>query len=127
MPDDTTTVARLRQLMADFVAEREWSMYHDPKNLSMAIAIEAAELMEHFQWVRNDELTALLSDNRKRAAVTDEVADITCFLLAIANTLNLDLSSAVEQKMVKNAAKYPADKFRGHYFKPGGDDDAKSL
>ena len=56
MIDDTTTVAQLRQQVARFVAEREWGKYHDPKNLSMAIAIEAAELMEHFQWARNEEL-----------------------------------------------------------------------
>lgn len=119
MPDETTTVAQLRRLMSDFVAEREWRKYHDAKNLSMAIAIEAAELMEHFQWVRNDELAALLADERRRAEVTDEVADITCFLLALANALELDLSAAVERKMTKNAAKYPAEQFRGNYFKPG--------
>jgi NTP pyrophosphatase (non-canonical NTP hydrolase) len=123
MADDTTTVARLRQLLADFVAEREWEKYHDPKNLSMAIAIETAELMEHFQWVRNEELAELLADERRREQIVEEVADITCFILALANTLDLDLSSAVEHKLTKNAAKYPADVFRGRYFKPNSDSD----
>ena len=124
MADDTTTIARLRRLLADFVAEREWEKYHDPKNLSMAIAIETAELMEHFQWVRNDELPELLADEQRRGEIVEEVADITCFLLSLANALELDLSSAVEQKLLKNAAKYPANVFRGRYSKPRPELDA---
>lgn len=121
MTDETTTVTQLRRLVAGFVAEREWQRYHDPKNLSMAIAIEAAELMEHFQWVRTDELPALLRDERRRGEIGEEIADTLCFVLALANTLQLDLSSAVERKIHKNATKYPVDKFRGQYFKPGGE------
>ncbi len=124
MADDTTTVGRLRRLLADFVAEREWEKYHDPKNLSMAIAIETAELMEHFQWVRNDELPELLADEQRRGEIVEEVADITCFLLSLANALELDLSSAVEQKLLKNAAKYPANVFRGRYSRPRPELDA---
>ena len=119
MPDESTTVADLRRVVADFVAQREWQHYHDAKNLSMAVAIEAAELMEHFQWVRNDELPALLADARLRAQICDEFADVTCFLLSLANALDVDLSEAVRAKVEKNAAKYPADRFRGQYFKPG--------
>lgn len=124
MADDTTTIARLRRLLADFVAEREWEKYHDPKNLSMAIAIETAELMEHFQWVRNDELPELLADEQRRGEIVEEVADITCYLLSLANALELDLSSAVEQKLLKNAVKYPADVFRGRYSRPRPELDA---
>jgi NTP pyrophosphatase (non-canonical NTP hydrolase) len=119
MADQDVTVAELRKLMADFVAEREWHCYHDAKNLSMALAIEGAELMEHFQWVRNEELEAHLAGERVRAEVTEEVADVACYLLALANVLELDLSEAVAAKMAKNAAKYPAEEFRGRYFKPG--------
>lgn len=118
MPDQTTTVADLRQLVTQFVAERQWQIYHDPKNLSMAIAIEAAELMEHFQWVRSDEIDAQLRDSRVRDEIADELADITCFVLAMTNALGIELSDAVRQKMVKNAAKYPPETFRGQYFKP---------
>ncbi len=121
MADETTTVGELRQLLADFVAEREWEKFHDPKNLSMAIAIETAELMEHFQWVRNEELPELLADERRRDEISEEIADITCFVLALANAMELDLSSSVERKLVKNAAKYPAEMFRGRYFKPSQD------
>ncbi len=119
MPDESMTVAELRQVVANFVAEREWECYHDAKNLSMSIGIEAAELMEHFQWVRNEEVSAVLADEQRRAEIVDEVADVACYLLALANTLNLDLSAAVRDKMAKNALKYPAAEFRGRYYKPG--------
>lgn len=118
--DATTPVAALRQLVAAFVAERDWAWYHDAKNLSMAIAIEAAELMEHFQWVRSEEIAAFLAHEPKRAAVEEEVADVFCYLLALANALDLDLSAAITAKMTKNAAKYPADRFRGRYVQPEG-------
>jgi len=74
MPDESTTLAQLRRLMADFVAERDWEIYHDAKNLSMAIAIEAAELMECFQWVRNEELAALTRKADVRAQITGRFA-----------------------------------------------------
>ena len=119
MTDQTTTVAQLRGLMADFVEKREWQVYHDPKNLSMAIAIEAAELMEHFLWVRNDELPELLADVKRREGISEEIADIICFVLALANVMELDLAPAVARKIAKNAAKYPAATFHGRYFKPG--------
>lgn len=119
MEDQTATVRALRDLVARFVGERDWQRFHDPKNLSMAIAIEAAELMEHFQWLRSEELDTALADPALRAEIQDEIADIACFVLALANRLGLDLAAAVEQKMVKNAAKYPPETFRGVYFKPG--------
>lgn len=116
--DDSTTVAQLRQLVARFVAEREWERYHDPKNLSMALAIEAAELMEHFQWLRSDELDTVLQEPKIRAEIREELADVLAFTLALANRLGLDVSTALTDKMAKNAAKYPADQFRGSYRKP---------
>lgn len=119
MADDHTTVAALREQVARFVAEREWQLYHDPKNLSMALAIEAAELMEHFQWVRSDELSAVVADPARRAEIADEVADVTCFLLAFVNAIGVDLSAAVDQKLRKNKVKYPVEQFRGRYYKPG--------
>jgi NTP pyrophosphatase (non-canonical NTP hydrolase) len=122
MTDETTTVAELRRRVADFVSAREWEIYHDPKNLSMSIAIEAAELMEHFQWARNEELAELLRDEKRRQQVGEEVSDVVCFLLALVNVLDLDLSSAVDRKLAKNAVKYPVEEFRGRYFKPEGED-----
>lgn len=118
MPDATTTLADLRGLLARFVAERQWHGYHDPKNLSMSIAIEAAELMEHFQWARSEELPQLLRDPQRRAQIVDEIADVACYLLSLVNALDVDLSQAVTAKMARNSRKYPAEQFRGRYFKP---------
>lgn len=118
MPDISTTVGTLRDAVRQFVDEREWRKFHDAKNLSMSLAIETAELMEHFQWVRSEELAAALADEQRRAEIRDEVADIACYLFALANALDLDLSDAVIEKLKKNAAKYPADRFRGWYQKP---------
>jgi len=118
MNDRQTTVAALRQLVARFVAEREWERYHDPKNLSMAIAVEASELMEHFQWLRSEELDGALNDSKTRAEIRDEIADVLAFTLALANRLDIDVSAALADKMTKNAAKYPAAEFRGKYHKP---------
>lgn len=120
MSDRETSVAQLRDLVRAFVAERDWQSYHDPKNLSMAIAIEAAELMEHFQWLRTDELAASVANAELKGEICDEMADIACFLLALANVMDIDLSDAVRQKMVKNRAKYPPEEFRGRYLKPQG-------
>lgn len=116
--DERTTVADLKRLVAEFVAQRKWEKFHDAKNLSMAISIEAAELMEHFQWARSDELDALLTDAAKRQEVTDEIADIACFLVSLASTLGVDLAAAMADKMVRNRQKYPADRFQGNWHKP---------
>jgi NTP pyrophosphatase (non-canonical NTP hydrolase) len=116
--DYTTTVAELRKLVADFVAERDWSQFHSPKNVSMALAIEAAELMEHFQWLTTDESRELAADPEKLAEVAEELADVVGYSFALANELRLDISGAVKAKMVKNAEKYPAEKYRGRYERP---------
>lgn len=113
--DATTTVAELRRLVADFVAERDWSQFHAPKNVSMALAIEAAELMEHFQWLTIEDSRRLASDPAKLAEVGEELADVIGYSFALANELGLDVSIAVRAKMVKNAQKYPADQYRGRY------------
>jgi dCTP diphosphatase len=117
-PDSNTTVAELRKLVADFVADRDWSQFHSPKNVSMALAIEAAELMEHFQWLTTDASRELASDPEKLAKVGEELADVIGYSFALANELGLDISSAVRAKMMKNAEKYPAEKYRGRYERP---------
>ncbi|MCY2966208.1 MAG: nucleotide pyrophosphohydrolase [Planctomycetota bacterium] len=113
MNDQSTTVSDLRAVMRQFVDEREWSQFHTPKNLAMSLAIEAAEVMEHFQWVDVAESAARGHDPAHREGIADELADVFCYLLSLANSLDLDLSTAVREKMVKNARKYPAEKFRG--------------
>jgi NTP pyrophosphatase (non-canonical NTP hydrolase) len=113
MPDSEQTILKLRQAVQAFVDERDWRQFHTPKNLAMSLAIEAAELMEHFQWLDVEESIAYGRDPANRAAVAEEIADVCCYLLSLVNALDLDLGDAVLSKLVKNAQKYPADKFRG--------------
>jgi NTP pyrophosphatase (non-canonical NTP hydrolase) len=120
MRDEATTVAQLRQVVAEFVAARDWQQFHAPKNISMALAIEAAELMEHFQWISVDESREVAEHSDKLAAVGEELADVLCYVLALANELDLDLAETLEAKMVKNVQKYPADEYQGRY---GPEDD----
>ncbi|MGD2108187.1 MAG: nucleotide pyrophosphohydrolase [Phycisphaerae bacterium] len=115
MNDATTTVEELAKLMGEFVAEREWEPFHDAKNLSTSIAIEAAELMEHFQWLRTDELLAVKDDPKAMQEIREEVADIMAYLVSFAGTMGIDISSALEDKMKKNAVKYPVERFRGRF------------
>jgi dCTP diphosphatase len=115
MNDQETTVGELRQMMARFVAQRNWEQFHDPKNLASSIAIETAELMEHFQWVRSDQVHEIRDDPQQRTAVREELADIVAFVLAFANSMDLDISSAVAEKMARNAEKYPADRYYGRF------------
>ena len=118
MSDTSTTVADLRDIVRRFVDERDWQQFHSPKNLSMSLAIEAAELMEHFQWIDAEASRRLKDDPTKVGEVRDEIADVLCYVLALANELDLDLSAAIRDKMVKNAAKYPAEQSRGRYDPP---------
>ena len=113
--DAATTVAELRGMIARFVAERDWEQFHSPKNLAMSVAIEAAELMEHFQWIDVPESRQVAEDPQRLQAIGEELADVVSYALALANALDLDVSDAVGRKMVKNAAKYPAEQFRGKY------------
>ncbi len=117
MNDNQTRVADLKTLVDDFVSERDWHQFHAPKNLTMALAVEAAELMEHFQWV-DAESSRVLDDVQRRQLVCDEMADVLAYLLALANQLDIDLSATLAAKMQKNAAKYPVDEYRG---RAGGD------
>ncbi|MEM9186934.1 MAG: nucleotide pyrophosphohydrolase [Planctomycetota bacterium] len=111
--DESTKVSDLKQLIADFVAERDWSQYHSPKNVAMALAVETAELMEHFQWMDINESRLVAADEQKLAAVGEELVDVIGYAMAMANELGIDISSTMHAKMIKNAEKYPAEKFRG--------------
>ena len=120
MTDEQTTVAELRAIVRQFVDERDWRQFHSPKNLSMSLAIEVAELMEHFQWIGADASWKVADHPDRRLEVRDELADVLCYVLALANELQIDLSTALKDKMVKNARKYPAEEYRGRY---GPEDD----
>ena len=101
----------LRDTLRKFVAERDWDQFHSPKNLAMALSVEAAELMEHFQWLTEDESRRLPPE--KFNAVRDEMADVLVYLVRLADKLDVDLLEAAAQKIEKNALKYPAAKVRG--------------
>jgi len=113
--DAATTVGELKSLVLRFVSERQWEPFHDPKNLSASIAIEAAELMEHFQWLRSDQLDAVRSDAEKMRQIAEEIADILAYVLSFAHRMGIDLSTALVDKMQKNALKYPVGHFRGRF------------
>jgi dCTP diphosphatase len=115
MADTSTTLAALKEAVRRFAAERQWEPFHTPKNLSMALAAEAAELMEHFLWEESAASLQVVQDPARLAAVADELADVACLVLNLANVLGLDLSEAVGAKMARNALKYPAEKYRGRY------------
>ena len=115
MADDVTTVSQLREIVRCFVDERDWQQFHSPKNLSMSLSIEAAELMEHFQWITPDESRLVGTDSERLGAVRDELADVVCYALAIANELDIDLSDAMRAKMKKNELKYPVSEYKGRY------------
>jgi len=104
-------IEALRIRIRNFADERDWNQFHSPKNLSMALIVEAAELVEHFQWMKQKDSFALTRD--KFAAVEEELADILVYLVRMADQLNIDLISAAKKKIKANEAKYPADMVRG--------------
>jgi NTP pyrophosphatase (non-canonical NTP hydrolase) len=115
MADPNTTVAQLREAMARFVAARDWDQFHSPKNLSMALSVEAAELMEHFLWIDNDASRAVVQDPAQLEQVGEELADIANLVFAMCNALGLDLSDIIRRKMARNELKYPVEKCRGRW------------
>lgn len=103
--------AALRELIRAFVFERDWDQFHTPKNLATALSVEAAELLEPFQWLQVGDANELGAN--KLAQVTHEMADVLVYLVRLADKLDIDLMAAVAAKMAINRDKYPADKVRG--------------
>jgi NTP pyrophosphatase (non-canonical NTP hydrolase) len=103
---------RIKKQVRQFVVERDWDQFHSPKNLSMALIVEAAEMVEHFQWLTEEQSCNLAPD--KLAEVELELADIQIYLISLAEKLKLDLVIAAEKKLALNAQKYPVDKARGN-------------
>jgi dCTP diphosphatase len=116
MTDTDTNLAALKDLMRQFVTERDWHQYHTPRNLAASVAVEAGELLELFQWLTPDEALARSRDDpRFRQAVGEELSDVLMYLVSLANSIDLDIAAAVYAKMDKNRAKYPAEQVKGHY------------
>jgi len=115
MNDKQTNIQEMKDFVQKFVKDREWNQFHNAKSLSIAIAVEAAELMEHFMWCTNEEANKIMEDNRQE--IETEVADIMITLLCLCNAYNVDLASAAERKMVINKEKYPVEKAKGRWTK----------
>lgn len=106
MSDAIVTIGSLKEAVRAFAAERHWEPFHSPKNLSMALAAEVAELMEHFLWLNGDESRQACTDAR-RESIADELADVACLVFQFSFSSGIDISEAVRAKMAKNAIKYP--------------------
>jgi len=113
LTDATTTLADLKHRVLAFVRERDWEQFHSPKNLSMALAAEAAELMEHFLWTEHAALHSRAQEAARRREIADELADVVIYALEFANITGLDLAAAIKVKLAANAKKYPVEKARG--------------
>ncbi len=115
MKDDapiTDPLRELRDALRAFAAERDWDQFHSPKNLSMALSVEAAELLEHFQWLKEEDSSRLPPQALEK--ISEEMADVLLYLLRLADKLDVDIVRAAKDKMRVNAEKYPADKSRGN-------------
>jgi NTP pyrophosphatase (non-canonical NTP hydrolase) len=113
LTDSTTTFAEVKARVLDFVRARDWEQFHSPKNLSMALAAETGELMEHFLWSTPEQSQAVVRDPAKRAKIADELADVVIYAIEFANITGLDIAAAIEAKMAANALKYPVEKAKG--------------
>jgi len=115
MADNKMTISDLKKIVESFVDERDWKQFHSPKNLAMALSVEASELMELFQWLDLKQAKEVMKSGEVRVDALDEIADIFIYLLAFCNTNKIDISDALMKKMKKNIKKYPSDKFKGHF------------
>ena len=111
----TNELTMLSETLREFAEERGWRSYHTPKNLAMALIVEAGELVEQFQWATPEESSALSPE--KALAVQEEVADVLIYLVELADVLGIDLIHAARDKIAKNAQKYPVAKARGNALK----------
>ena len=104
-------ISEIQKRFSEFADERDWNQFHTPKNLAMALSVEASELLEHFQWLSGLESSELSEE--KLNQVRQEMADVFLYLIRLADKLDINLEDAVDEKMVLNAKKYPADKVKG--------------
>jgi NTP pyrophosphatase (non-canonical NTP hydrolase) len=111
--DATVRLSTLKRRVLAFAREREWEQFHSPKNLSMALAAEAGELMENFLWMSPEDSRNAARDPRRREAIEQELADVVIYALQFANQTGIDIAAAIAAKMEINARKYPVEKARG--------------
>ncbi|MDH5228274.1 MAG: nucleotide pyrophosphohydrolase [Gammaproteobacteria bacterium] len=119
-PDSQPSLAELAARLAEFARERDWDQFHAPKNLAMALAGEVGELLEHFQWLSEQQSANLPAETKEAVAL--ELADVLLYLVRLADKLEVDLGAAALKKIELNARKYPVEAFRGSsrkYDNPG--------
>jgi len=117
MLDQKVTISELKERVDRFISEREWNKYHKPKDLSISIVLESSELLEHFQWLTDDEIETMLKDSQKLQQIESELADTVIYCLSLSNALCSDLSNAVLRKLEEDEKKYPSEKVKGSYTK----------
>jgi len=110
--EDKTALRRLRERLRVFASARDWTQFHSPKNLAIALSVEAAELLEHFQWISDKD--SLDMQSAKIGKIEEEMADVLLYLIRLADILNVDLVQAADRKIEANSQKYPIEKSRGH-------------
>jgi NTP pyrophosphatase (non-canonical NTP hydrolase) len=109
------TLEALTQRIGAFRDARDWRQFHNPKDMAVAIAAEAGELLQHFVWKQPDQIPQVVRD--KRAEITDEIADVAILLFELADNLGISLAQAMQAKLDRNEIRYPADKARGNNLK----------
>jgi dCTP diphosphatase len=119
VPDQTTTIAELREAVDAFVDARDWHPFHNAKDLAVSIAIEAAELLEEFQWRDAVQVAEAGADPEARERIRQELADVLIYCLSFSNALEIDVSEAIRDKLILSGQKYPAEAYRGRFRKPG--------
>ncbi len=117
LTDSRTTIGELKRLIQEFVDERDWGKYHNSKDIAIAINVEAGELLELFEWVRENEIPGLLDDPDKRRHLGEEMADVLILCLNLAAVNGFDVAETVGRKLAMNRAKYPVELVRGNYRK----------
>ncbi len=106
---------KLTKLVIDFRNERNWKQFHNPKDVALSLALEAAEVIEHFQWKEEDEIEEYIENNKEE--IGHELADVFYWILLLSHDLDINLSEALQKKMEENAEKYPVDKAKGSHDK----------
>lgn len=111
--DEETTISQLKEIVKKYNDERDYTQYHNPKELAIGAAVEASELLEHFMFKSNEEMERMLKDPKKSQDITDEMADTLYYIMRLAQLYDIDLSDAFHRKMQQNRKKYPIEKAKG--------------
>jgi NTP pyrophosphatase (non-canonical NTP hydrolase) len=117
MKDDKTTINEIKKKVEEHIQERDWEQFHNPKDVAIALSIEAAEILEIFRWKTPEQMKELLSDPKIKEDLGDELADVLSFIVDLARVTDIDLAEAFERKMEKNNKKYPKELVKGKNHK----------